>query len=344
MLTVTSPPSDGTRTTLLKLLGGGLSLPAMVSLAAVAEFLLYRLLQPLLRMAPSLLPTWLQGSLLATGTFAAHFAAVLSLCALLSLLLLAMRERGVASHPVGRLGLGLMSVFFVSLAMAETLMPRLLAATLGLVRAQWLMQTSSLCVAVLLALAVLPRKTATPWHKLAMIMMLLPPLLLLENQWHLLTSRDLMQRLSLVLILYGPTLSTAALGATGGLLLSGRSWLWQKDSLALLLTSLLVGTMSMLLLFAPAAAVRLIYIGFDLQLPPQPVAQGVYMLSLAVWSMAVFSLLFRHGALRLRGMGLLLVGLSGAQPRAIHQETFFLIGLLCVTESLLLDRESASPG
>ena len=68
------------------------------------------------------------------------------------------------------------------------------------------------------------------------------------------------------------------------------------------------------------------------------------MLSLAVWSMAVFSLLFRHGALRLRGMGLLLVGLSGAQPRAIHQETFFLIGLLCVTESLLLDRESASPG
>ena len=53
----------------------------------------------------------------------------------LSLLLLAMRERGVASHPVGRLGLGLMSVFFVSLAMAETLMPRLLAATLGMERA-----------------------------------------------------------------------------------------------------------------------------------------------------------------------------------------------------------------
>jgi len=95
-------------------------------------------------------------------------------------------------------------------------------------------------------------------------------------------------------------------------------------------------------LIAPAAATRLIYVAFDLQLPHQRFAQGVYMGSLAVWSMSVFSLLFRHGALRLRGMGLLLAGLAGAQPRTIHQETFFLVGLLCMTESLLLDRERPS--
>jgi hypothetical protein len=175
-----------------------------------------------------------------------------------------------------------------------------------------------------------------------MLLMLLPPLLLLENQWHLLTSRDFVQRISLVLILYGPTMSAAVMGLTGLLLLSGRPWHWPKDSVALLLTSLIVGMMTMLLLIAPAGATRLIYIAFDLQLPHQPLAQGIYMASLAVWSMAVISLLLRHGALRLRGMGLLLVGLAGVQPRTIHQETFFLVGLLCMTESLLIDRERPS--
>jgi len=319
-----------------------MSLPAMVSLAALVEFLLYRLLQPLLRMSPTVLPAWLQGSLLTAGTFSAHFAAVLSLCVLLALLLLAMRERGIASHPVGRLGLGLMSIFFVTLAASEILLPRTLASTLGLVRAQWLMQTSSLCLSVLLTLAILPRQTASHWHKLAMLLMVLPPLLLLENQWHLLTSRDFVQRISLVLILYGPTMSAAVMGLTGLLLLSGRPWYWPKDSVALLLTSLIVGMMTMLLLIAPAGATRLIYIAFDLQLPHQPLAQGIYMASLAVWSMATISLLLRHGVLRLRGMGLLLVGLAGAQPRTIHQETFFLVGLLCMTESLLIDRERPS--
>lgn len=342
MLEVSLPPSERTRISLLRLIGGGMSLPGLVSLAAVAEFLLFRMLQPLLRMAPTLLPGWLQGGLLSVGTFAAHFAGVLALCSLLALLFLAMRERGIASHPVGRLGLGMMALFFVGLAASEILLPRLLAETLGLVRAQWLMQTSSLCLAVLLTLAVVPRQTASGWHKLAMMMMLLPPLLLLENQWHLLTSRELMQRVSLVLILYGPTMSAAALGATGLLLLARRPWHWPTDSVALLLTSLIVSTMTMLLLIAPAAATRLIYVAFDLQLPHQRLAQGVYMGSLAVWSMSVFSLLFRHGALRLRGMGLLLVGLAGAQPRTIHQETFFLVGLLCMTESLLLDRERPS--
>ena len=93
-----------------------MSLPGLVSLAAVAEFLLFRMLQPLLRMAPTLLPGWLQGGLLSVGTFAAHFAGVLALCSLLALLFLAMRERGIASHPVGRLGLGMMALFFVGVA------------------------------------------------------------------------------------------------------------------------------------------------------------------------------------------------------------------------------------
>ena len=339
---MSSLPSDRTRISLLKLLAGGLSLPAILSLSAVAEFLLFRLLQPLLRAAPTLLPGWLQNGLLAAGTFFAHFSGLLSLASLLALLFVAMRERGIASHPVGRLGLGLMSLFFVSLASLEILFPKLLAETIGLVRAQWLMQTSSLCLSVLLALAVLPRHTATLWHKLAMMLLLVPPVLLLENQWHLLTSRGLMQRVGLVLILYGPTLATAALGGAGLLLLTRRTWNWSTDSLALLFTSIIVGCMTLLLLAAPAAAARLIYIAFDLQLPHQPLAQGIYMGSLAVWSLAVFSLLFRHGALRLRGMGILLVGLAGAQPRTIHQEAFFLVGLLCMAESLLIDRDRPS--
>jgi hypothetical protein len=65
-----------------------MSLPGLVSLAAVAEFVLFRMLQPLLRMAPTLLPGWLQGGLLSVGTFAAHFAGVLALSSLLALLFL----------------------------------------------------------------------------------------------------------------------------------------------------------------------------------------------------------------------------------------------------------------
>ena len=255
MLTVSSPPSDRTRISLLALIGGGLSLPAILSLSAVAEFLLFRLLQPLLRAAPSLLPGWLTSGLLSAGTFFAHFSGLLSLVSLLALLFVAMRERGIASHPVGRLGLGMMSLFFVSLASLEILFPKLLAETIGLVRAQWLMQTSSLCLSVLLALAVIPRHTATLWHKLAMVLLLVPPVLLLENQWHLLTSRELMQRVSLVLILYGPTLATASLGGAGLLLLTRRTWNWATDSLALLFTSLIVGVMTLLLLAAPAAPI-----------------------------------------------------------------------------------------
>ena len=316
----------------------------MVSLAAVGEFLLFRLLQPLLRLSPGIFPDWLSGSLIAMGTFSAHFAGVLSLCALLALLLVAMRERGIASHPMGRLGLGMMSLFFVSLASLEMLLPRFISASIGLLRAQWLLQTSSLCISVLLILAVLPRRTASRLHKIGSLLLLIPPLLLLESQWHIMGSRAFMQRLSLVLLVpgYGATLSAACLGLCSLLFLLGRPWNWIKDSLALMATSLVVGGMTMLLVLAPAAAARLIYIGFDLQLPHQPLAQGVYILSLASWSLSVGSLLLRHGALRLRGFGVLLVGLAGAQPRMIHQETFFLVGLLCLLESLLIDREHSS--
>ncbi len=316
----------------------------MVSLSAIGEFFLFRLLQPLVRLYPTLLPEWLGGTLIAAGTFSAHFASVLSLCALLALLLLAMRERGIASHPMGRLGLGMMSLFFVTLASTEILLPRLVASSIGLVRAQWLLQTSSLCISVLLILAVLPRRTASRLHKVGSLLLLIPPFLLLESQWHIMSGRDWMQRLSLVLLIpgYGATVAAACLGLAGLLFLVKRSWHWVKDSVALMLTSLLVGAMTMMLVLAPTGAARLIYIGFDLQLPSPPLAQGIFMLSLATWSMAVFSLLLRHGALRLRGIGMLLVGLAGAQPRTIHQETFFLVGLLCLTESLLIDREHSS--
>lgn len=86
---MSSLPSDRTRISLLKLLAGGLSLPAILSLSAVAEFLLFRLLQPLLRAAPTLLPGWLQNGLLAAGTFFAHFSGLLSLASLLALLFVA---------------------------------------------------------------------------------------------------------------------------------------------------------------------------------------------------------------------------------------------------------------
>ena len=118
----------------------------MVSLAAGGKFCCFVCCNRFLRLSRGF-PDLLSGSLIAWGRFQ-PFAGVLSLCALLALLLVAMRERGIASPSDGSAGTWHdVAVFRVARVAGNALLPRLdISASIGLLRAQWLLQTSSLCV------------------------------------------------------------------------------------------------------------------------------------------------------------------------------------------------------
>jgi len=327
----------------LRLLGGDLSLPAILCAAALAEFVFYRLLQPLARLLPHALPPWLWGSVDLLGAYSLNLASVLSLLVTAAMLLGAMAPGGLAQDPVRRAGLSLMGLVFIGACSLLILCPSVAAQYLGLVRAQWLAQTSSVCLALLILLSVLPRRTASGRHKLAMLVLLLPPLLLLETHWGLLSSRGILQRYTLFLAIYGSTAAATALGVSAALLWPARPLTWPKDGLPLLAAALLVGGVSVLLLLDRGAAARLIYIGFDMHLPAAALAQTLYILSLGSWSLTTAALIARPDRSRRRGIGLLLVGLAGGQARTIHQACFFLAGLLCLAESMLEDGHRHPP-
>lgn len=329
-----------------RILRGEFSLVTLLCVAALWEFLLYRLLTPALHLMPSVLPGPLRAALEHAGTFAAHFASILALLVAGGLLRRLVGRGGLGATPIGRMGFGVMMAVFLLMALGQIAIPSVLGRAIGMLRAQWLAQTSSVCVALLTILSVLPRRRIAGLHKLALALLLLPPLLLLENQWHLFTSRSMLLRFSLMLVIYGTTVAAVALGISALLLSPLSAWRWREDSMALALTALVSGTMSALLLINHAAAARLIYIGFDLHLPAEAVAQGFFMLSLSAWCFGVFSLLLRRGPERRRGMGILLIGLAGAQPRALHQISFYLCGLLCLADTLISasDPDSLPPG
>ena len=324
----------------LGLPGGDRSLPALPALlgfAALAEFLLYRLLQPLLRLAPGALPGWLWSALDYAGTYSLNLASVLSLVVTGALLLRAMATGGLAGDPIRRAGLSLMSLVFIGVCALLILWPSFAAQHLGLVRAQWLAQTSSVCLALLIMLSVLPRRTAGRQLKVALLALLVPPLLLLETHWGLLSSRGLMQRYSLFLAVYGSTAAAVALGISAALLWPPRELRWRPDGFALAAAALVVSSMSVLLVTDHGVAARLIYIGFDMHLPAAALAQLLYILSFAAWALTTAALLARPDRYRRRGLGLLLVGLAGGQARTIHQACFFLAGMLCLAEAVLDD-------
>lgn len=324
-----SPPS------FLRLLGGQISLPAILCFAALAEFLFYRLLQPLSRVFPHVLPLWLCSVLDFAGTYSLNLASVLAIIVTAAMLLGTMAPTGLANDPVRRAGLSLMAAVFIFVSSLLILFPALAAQLLGLVRAQWLAQTSSVCLSLLILLSVLPRRTARRRHKVALMFLLVPPLLLLETHWGLLSSRGILQRYTLFLAIYGTTAAAAALGVSGALLWPAQTLRWRTDGLPLAGAALLVGGMGLLLFQDRGAAARLIYIGFDMHLPAAALAQVIYLWSLAAWSLTTAALLVRKDRFRRRGTGLLLIGLAGGQARTIHQACFFLAGLLCLAEAML---------
>jgi hypothetical protein len=81
-------------------------------------------------------------------------------------------------------------------------------------------------------------------------------------------------------------------------------------------------------------AARVAAYGFGLQLPASKVGVALYALALGVWLLTTLSLIGRPGTLRLRGIGLGLVGLSGFQLEQPFQLAATLVGVLCLVESI----------
>lgn len=327
-------------------------LPGTLGIAALAEFLFNRLAPPVMTALGG--GSSLTSGIEVAGRFSLNLATVLGIMVVAGLLwratLVGPDMAGVASRPMGRVSALMMGSLLCGLASMLVLAPRGLSAVLELKRAQWLMQLAGVCLALLTVLGILaqPVQTTSRWaryrqrrYKLGALLLILPPLLLLEMQWGLFTGIRALQRYGLLTLIYGPVLSVAALGMGAMFLmkLPPRPRGFFPGASALLTT---VVMMLMLRRF-PNLAIRIIYMSFDLRLPPHIEAYALYLLSLFAWVFAVVALLVGEKAERPRGLGLLLIGLAGCQSRALHQMLFYLAGLLCIAESLLLYRPESIP-
>lgn len=317
-------------------------LPLCLGVVAIFEFVSNRVLQPLstapLGAAPG---SPLALTIAGLSRYSQNLAAVLGILVVASLLLSAMRSGGAASQPLGRMSIVMMGGLMVVLSTLLTLWPDFMSAAGLLKRGQWLLQLSAVCVALLITLGVLQRRGPAGIQKLGIVLVMLPALFQLEIQWGVMTSSGWLQRYGLLTLLYGPLLAMATL-AMGSLCLSE----WRPARPGPSLWALGFGiaaaaVMGVVIFLWSATALRLIYMAFDLRLPMRFEAQTLYLLCLTAWVYSVSGLFFigrRDGSgdsERLRGLGLLLLGLAGCQARTMPQMMFFLAGLLCAAEGVL---------
>jgi hypothetical protein len=82
---------------------------------------------------------------------------------------------------------------------------------------------------------------------------------------------------------------------------------------------------------------------FGLQFPLATGARFLFVVALWSWLLVVAALLAQPGPLRLRGYGLLLVGLSGYQHEAPYQLAGTMVGFLCIVESMAREDRGTSP-
>lgn len=317
-------------------------LPAALGVAASAEFLTNRLLQPSLVAALGVGATT---SAIVTGLsrFFLNLATVLGVMVLASLLYRATLPGGAASRPLGRLSVMTMGALLCGLATLLVLAPETLTAVIELKRTQWLTQLSGVCLAALVVVGLLAPPSPTVRvepirgiYKLGALLLLLPPLLLLETQWGLFTGIRALQRYGLLTLLYGPVLAVAALG--GGALCMSTLPPRPRTAVPLFGAALVTTLMAVMVNRAPNLTMRIIYMSFDLRLPPNSEAYLLYLLSLCAWVFAVLALFMSNRSARVRGLGLLLIGLAGCQAKSLHQMLFYLSGLLCIVEGLLDQR------
>lgn len=115
----------------------------------------------------------------------------------------------------------------------------------------------------------------------------------------------------------------------------------RRARLAAGLAAVLVGAMTVLVRLDWETAARVAGYGFGLTLPIAPWAQLLFLLALGSFCFTVATLLLNSGALRLRGWGLLLLGLGGLEQQAPFWVTLAAVGFLCLAESVL--RAASAP-
>ncbi len=101
------------------------------------------------------------------------------------------------------------------------------------------------------------------------------------------------------------------------------------------LAAAFVGATAVLVRLDWETAARVAAYGFGIALPMAPWALIVYLLALGGFVFTVTTLLSSTGSERLRGWGLLLVGMSGLDQQAPFQMTLAALGLLCIAESVV---------
>lgn len=325
--------------------------PVVLLLVALLEFFFGRLLGPLFRGQSGAFAAAVEiGS-----RFSQNLAAVLVLVSVAALLLQAVAAGGVAPNPVGRVGLSIMGTVFVSSAAMLVLIPDWLSAQVSLLRVQWLAQTTTVCLAVLIVVSMVPQLSRRTAERLGLLFLILPPLIQLETQWGVFSSKGLLPHFTLLFMVFGPVVAAAALGV-GAMLVAPLRVLRGPAGVIPIGISLVIAMCMVALLFVDrAAAARLIFLVFDLRLPAALLAQAAYVLSLFLFALAVGAMLLGQAereatdgrssffGLGSDASGLLLIGLAGCQSRTIYQIGYYLTGLLCLSDSLLRRRPRLEP-
>ncbi|MCS6914775.1 MAG: hypothetical protein RMK29_07990 [Myxococcales bacterium] len=304
---------------------GRFSLAAVLVLAALLEIGLYRILRPLLRSELDLVPGWLLRATELSGALALNLTSVLGLM-LLAGVVLQLARPGLLPHIVARLSLGLVGGVHVLLALGLLAAPGWMSALgLSVTRAHVILQASFVCLGVLLALGVLPMR-AQARLKVGMVLLIAPALCHFYTYWGVVRGTLSAHQMSVL------GLGQAIHGAAAALaLVCFCPWpLRQGVALAGTLSALVLLGGALLCLMDSEMLARTAHAAFGIRLPPARLPQVLYLVCLGSFLFASLILVLQGDWLRLRGLGLVLWGLSGYEVQDPHRMALLLLGVAAV--------------
>lgn len=298
---------------------------------AIVEFLLYRILSPLLRLEAEVMPRWLLHTLTISASFVQHLTAVLALLTVavaLPFLLL----RGVLAGPT-RLAVAPLLVLFLPLCTLLTIGPdataRLLPG-LGRTRAFLYMIASFVTLDTLVLFSLLPRPLPAR-QRLSVLLLLVPHLLRVIAYFAMARGEEGLRLLPL-----SDAAALVALGVTPLCFLSeargerGAPGFWRLPAFAVLVV---MGGLALLLRADWEIAQRVLFHGLGVHLTTARPLQGLILLVLGACTFTIAALVQRGGSAALYGYGFLLYGLAGFQLQEGYQLALCLCGLLCLARA-----------
>lgn len=296
---------------------------------------MYRVLRPLLR-GGDLLPSWLAGALEVGAAFSSNLISVLALLTVSAVLYRIVVRGDMVPLLQGRVAFAAVALLYLPLSYLLLLLPGPTRLSLGTNRTFFLLHLCFLCLAGLTALSTLPLRTGGRL-KLGAMLLLLPLFLHFAAFFRALHGGD-----AGALRTAGQGAVLLALLASAPCFLPGRAGgprygYGLAAGAALSLTALA----GVLIVLDGQLAAQLLQHALGLQLPTRRLAQALLLVALGHFAFTVVALLFRGGAYRLRGCGLLLIGLGGYGLQENYQLLLLLLGLLCITQSADLSALSA---